>query len=253
MQFEGVGAIVTGGASGLGKASAEHLAERGAKVAVWDLNEDAGRSVAEDIGGHFVNVDVGDVASVTAGYTETEQVLAAPRILVHCAGVPLGEKTISYRGPHSVDNFERVIRVNLLGTFSCCRAAALALSTLDPLEDGERGVIITTSSVAAIEGQVGQIAYAASKAGVSGMTLPMARDLAKHGIRCCTITPGLFKTGMAAEQDEKVMQSLMELTQYPARLGEPPEYASLVLEICRNRMLNGELIRLDGAVRLSAR
>jgi NAD(P)-dependent dehydrogenase (short-subunit alcohol dehydrogenase family) len=253
MQFEGIGAIVTGGASGLGQASAELLAEQGAEVAVWDLNEDAGRSVARDIGGHFFRVDVGDVDSVTAGYSETEQAIAAPRILVHCAGIPLGEKTVSYRGPHSVENFERVIRVNLLGTFYCCRAAATAMSKLHALEDGERGVIITTSSVAAIEGQIGQIAYAASKAGVTGMTVPMARDLAKHGIRVCTITPGLFKTGMAADQNEKVMQSLMELTQFPARLGTPPEYASLVLEICRNRMLNGEAIRLDGAVRLSAR
>lgn len=253
MNVEGQTVVVTGGASGLGRASVELLAEAGASIAVWDMDQRNGVAVANQVGGCFVPVDVSNAASVEAALSATGDEVGPPRALIHCAGIALGEKTLSHRGPHSVERFERVVDVNLLGTFYCCRAVAAAMSELEPLEDGERGVIITTASIAAVEGQIGQLAYAASKAGVIGMTLPLARDLAKYGIRAVTIVPGLFETALAGTQNEKVLASLRSAIQYPGRFGQPPEFASLALEICRNRMINGEAIRLDGAVRLGAR
>lgn len=253
MKLDGIGAIVTGAASGLGEATARALAAAGAKVTIFDLNADAGEAVAKDIGGLFAKVDVTSEDSVTAGLDAAEQAHGPARVLVNCAGIAIGEKTVGKGEPHKLDSFSKTITINLIGTFNCIRLTAARMCDLDPQEDGERGVIVNTASVAAYEGQIGQVAYAASKGGVVGMTLPIARDLAGNGVRCCTIAPGLFLTPMMKGLPQNVQDALGESVPFPSRLGDPSEYAALAQHICENRMLNGEVIRLDGALRMAPR
>ncbi len=250
MKISGHSAIITGGASGLGAATAEAIAAAGGKVALFDMNAEKGEALARKLGGVFCAVNVSDEASVSAGVDKAVAAIGAPRILVNCAGVAIGEKTVGKNGPHKLDSYKRVIEINLIGTFNCIRLVAAKMEGLDPLEDGERGVIINTASVAAFDGQIGQAAYSASKAGVVGMTLPVARDLMNAGIRCNTIAPGIFWTPMMAGMDQKVQDALAAMVPFPKRLGKPEEYASLALEIIRNVMMNGETIRLDGAIRM---
>ena len=247
-------AVVTGGASGLGAATAKALAARGAKVAILDMNKDLGTALAADLGGHFSAVDVTDPAQVGAALKNIQDHYGALHILVNCAGIGTPAKTVSKGVPHDPALFAKVIGVNLLGSFNCASQAAALMVSADPLnEDGERGVIINTASVAAYEGQVGQVAYAASKGGIVGMTLPMARDLAPNGVRVCSIAPGLFLTPMLEGLPEDVQTSLGQQVPFPARLGAPAEYAKLVCQIVENTMLNGEVIRLDGAIRMAPR
>jgi NAD(P)-dependent dehydrogenase (short-subunit alcohol dehydrogenase family) len=250
MKISGTTAIITGGASGLGAATAEALVAEGAKAALWDLNAEKGEALAKKLGGIFCSVNVADEESVKAGLARTITELGAPRILVNCAGIAIGEKTVGKNGPHRLDSFKRVLDVNLVGTFNCIRLVSEEMEKLDPLEDGERGVIINTASVAAFEGQIGQAAYSASKSGVVGMTLPVARDLMNAGIRCNTIAPGIFWTPMMAGMDQKVQDALAAMVPFPKRLGRPEEYASLATEICRNTMINAAVIRIDGAIRM---
>lgn len=259
MELAGISAIVTGGASGLGGATASALAAGGAKVAIWDLQEDKGETHAKEIGGIFCKVDVASEESVAAALKETVAAHGSPSILVNCAGIATGEKTVGHNRetgearPHRLENFQKVINVNLIGTFNCIRLVATEMEKNDPKKDGERGVIINTASVAAFDGQIGQAAYSASKSGVVGMTLPIARDLMSIGIRVNTIAPGIFWTPMMAGMDQKVQDALAAMVPFPKRLGTPEEYASLALEICRNVMMNGETIRLDGAIRMQPR
>ena len=250
MKISGHSAIVTGGASGLGAATAEAIAAAGGKVALFDMNVEKGEALAARLGGVFCSVNVTDESSVAAGLDKAVAAVGVPRILINCAGVAIGEKTVGKNGPHKLDSFSRVIGINLIGTFNCIRLVAAKMETLDPLGDGERGVIINTASVAAFDGQIGQAAYSASKAGVVGMTLPIARDLMNSGIRCNTIAPGIFWTPMMAGMDQKLQDALAAMVPFPKRLGKPEEYASLALEIIRNVMMNGETIRLDGAIRM---
>lgn len=255
MKLDGsVAAVVTGGASGLGEASARKLAAAGVKVTLFDMNEEAGRKVAADIGGLFASVDVSNEESVVAGFAAARAAHGQERILVNCAGIAPAAKTTSRGAPHSLEMFEKVISVNLVGSFRCMAHASTGMATLEPLDaDGARGVIVSTASVAAFDGQVGQAAYAASKGGVSALTLPVARDLAQHGIRVMTIAPGLFETPMMKGLPEEVQVSLGKQVPFPSRLGKAEEYAQLVCSICENDMLNGETIRLDGAIRLAPR
>jgi NAD(P)-dependent dehydrogenase (short-subunit alcohol dehydrogenase family) len=250
MKISGSAAIVTGGASGLGAATVEALSREGAKVAIWDMQAEKGEALAKKLSGVFCSTNVADEESVKAALSKTVAALGAPRILVNCAGIGVAEKTVGKNGVHNLANYRRVIDVNLVGTFNCIRLAAEAMEKNDPLEDGERGVVINTASVAAFDGQIGQAAYSASKAGIVGMTLPIARDLMNVGVRCVTIAPGIFWTPMMAGMDQKVQDALAAMVPFPKRLGKPEEYASLALEIVRNRMLNGEVIRLDGAIRM---
>jgi NAD(P)-dependent dehydrogenase (short-subunit alcohol dehydrogenase family) len=252
--WNGQAAIVTGGASGLGAATAAALAAKGMRVAVFDLNEAAGRAHAAEIGGRFERVDVSDPASVAAGIAAVEAAFGAPRVLVNCAGIGPAAKTVSRGEAHDPGMFEGVIRVNLIGSFNCASQAAARMVAAEPLgPDGARGVIVNTASVAAYDGQVGQVAYAASKGGIVGMTLPMARDLADKGIRVCTVAPGLFLTPLLEGLPAEVQESLGRQVPYPSRLGAPAEYAALVCHIVENPMLNGEVIRLDGAIRMAPR
>ena len=252
-RWSGSIAIVTGGASGLGAASAVALAGQGMKVALFDLNEEAGNKHAADLGGSFHSVDVSDPASVTAALDEVAKI-GAPRVLVNCAGIgPIG-KTVSRGEPHDPAAFQKTIAVNLIGSFNCASQAAARMVAADPLtDDGERGVIINTASVAAYDGQIGQVAYSSSKGGIVGMTLPMARDLADKGIRVCSIAPGLFLTPLLSGLPQNVQDSLGTQVPFPSRLGDPAEYASLVCHIVDNPMMNGEVIRLDGAIRMAPR
>ncbi|MER8604939.1 SDR family NAD(P)-dependent oxidoreductase [Mesorhizobium sp. M0408] len=243
--------IVTGGGSGLGEATARALAAGGARVAVLDLGIERAAKVAADIGGIAVRCDVSDAESGAAAVAEAAETLGAPRILVNCAGIVIGMKTIGKDGPHPLDQYRKVIEVNLVGTFNMIRLVADRIARLEPLQGGERGVIVNTASVAAYDGQIGQAAYSASKAGVVGMTLPVARDLARSGIRVCTIAPGIFRTPMMAGMPQEVQDSLGAAVPFPSRLGEPSEYAALALHIIENQMLNGETIRLDGAIRMA--
>lgn len=247
-------AVVTGGASGLGAATAQGLAAAGARVTVFDMNEEAGRAQARAIGGAFCCVDVSDAASVAAALSETVAREGALHIAVSCAGIGPAAKTVSRGAAHDPGLFAQVVTVNLIGTFNLASQAAAIMAATDPLDaDGARGVIVNTASVAAYEGQVGQVAYAASKGGVVGMTLPMARDLAPLGIRVCTIAPGLFLTPLLKGLPQEVQDSLGGQVPFPSRLGDPAEYASLVRHIVENPMLNGEVIRLDGAIRMAPR
>jgi len=243
--------IVTGGASGLGGATSTMLARAGGKVIIADVQADKGEALARDLGAstRFMKCDVtseADGQAVVAAAAE----LGTLRGLVNCAGIAIGEKTVGKEGPHALPSFTRVIGVNLIGSFNMIRLAAAAMSRLEPTGDGERGVLINTASVAAFDGQVGQVAYAASKAGIVGMTLPIARDLSRSGIRCVTIAPGIFETPMLLGMPQEVQDSLGKQVPFPSRLGKPAEYANLVAAILGNVMLNGETIRLDGAIRL---
>lgn len=252
-------AVVTGGASGLGEAAARALAARGVKVALFDMNAERGDRIAGEIGGVFCKVDVTSDAEVDAAFEAARAVHGQERIQINCAGIVSGAKTVSRNretgalSHFPLDVFERTIRVNLIGTYRCMAKAAVGMATLAPLEDGERGVIINTASVAATDGQIGQAAYAASKAGVVGLTLPTARDLAGEGIRVNTILPGIFQTPMMASLPANVQESLAANIPFPKRLGMGEDYASLALHIVENVYLNGESFRLDGAVRLAPR
>ena len=252
--WEGCAAIVTGGASGLGAATAQRLSAAGMNVTLFDLDETGGAAHASAISGHFAKVDVADTASVAAGIKAAEAAHGAPRVLVNCAGIAGAAKTVSRGEAHDPDLFERTLRINLLGSFICASQAATRMVAAEPIgPDGARGVIINTASVAAFDGQIGQAAYAASKGGVAGMTLPMARDLADKGVRVCSIAPGLFLTPMLAGLPPEVQTSLGTQVPFPSRLGNPDEYAEMVLHITQNPMLNGEVIRLDGAIRMAPR
>ncbi len=252
--WSGAGAIVTGGASGLGAATAARLAADGLKVTIFDLKAEAGRAHAAEIGGHYAEVDVSDPTSVAAGISEAETACGALRVLVNCAGIGGAAKTVSRGEPHDPALFAKILRVNLIGSFNCASQAAARMAALEPVDqDGARGVIVNTASVAAYDGQIGQLAYSASKGGIVGMTLPMARDLADKGIRVCTIAPGLFLTPLLKDLPEDVQASLGAQVPFPSRLGDPAEYADMVSQITRNRMLNGEVIRLDGAIRMAPR
>lgn len=247
-------AVVTGGASGLGEATARKLAKHNLKVGIFDLDSERGETLAHELGGVFAKVDVGDISSVETGFAKCRSAHGQERILVNCAGVGTAGKTVSKGVPLEADAFETVIRVNLLGSFYCgSRAAAGMVAAPSLSEDGERGLIISTASVAAFDGQIGQVAYAASKAGIAGMTLPMARDLCRDGIRVVSIAPGLFDTPMLRGLPEEVQASLAAQTPFPKRLGNPGEYAALVVHIAQNQMINGETIRLDGAIRMALR
>jgi NAD(P)-dependent dehydrogenase (short-subunit alcohol dehydrogenase family) len=251
MLLHGQAAIVTGGASGLGGATARALAAAGARVAVIDLNAAAAEEMAASIGGIAVACDVGDAEAAERAVAAAQAAHGPVRVLVNCAGVGTPGRIVGRDGPLPLSAFERVIRVNLIGTFNMLRLAAAGMTVAEPLEDGERGVIINTASVAAYDGQIGQAAYGSSKAGVVGLTLPAARELARFGVRVMTIAPGLFQTPMMAALPEEVQQSLGASVPYPSRLGRPEEYAALALHIVANRMLNGETIRLDGALRMA--
>ncbi len=250
MDPKGCAAIVTGGASGLGAATARALARAGAKVAVLDLNKDDAETVAREIGGVALACDVADAKSAEAAVAGAHQALGPIRINVNCAGVWAAARTVGRDGPHALDKFARVVGVNLIGTFNVLRLAAAAMSAAEPLAGGERGVIVNTSSIAAFEGQLGQAAYAASKGGIAALTLPVARDLAKSGIRVVGIAPGLFATPMMFGLPEDAQKALGDSVPFPSRLGDPAEFAALVLHIVGNPMLNGTNIRLDGALRL---
>jgi NAD(P)-dependent dehydrogenase (short-subunit alcohol dehydrogenase family) len=253
MIIDQVAAIVTGGASGLGDGTARRLASKGAKIAIFDLNEELGTRLAAKIGGQFFRVDVADEASVAGAITKAQAAHGPARILVNCAGIAPPAKVIDRDGNAArVADFAKIISINLIGTFNMLSQFAAALHTADPIGE-ERGVVINTASVAAFEGQVGQAAYSASKAGVAGMTLPIARELARYGIRVMTIAPGIFWTPMLAGLPQEAQDSLGTQVPFPSRLGQPDEYAQLVEAIVTNPMLNGETIRLDGAIRMASR
>ncbi|MCA9681278.1 MAG: SDR family oxidoreductase [Myxococcales bacterium] len=254
-----ISAVVTGGASGLGEATARALAAQGVKVAIFDLNDERGPVVAAEIGGVFAKVDVTSDDSVDAGFATAREAHGQERILINCAGIGNAIKTAS-RDKDSgaishfpLAKFNAVIQVNLVGTFRCIAKSVAGMMTLDKLDCGDRGAIVNTASVAAEDGQVGQAAYSASKGGVVGMTLPIARDLSREGIRVNTILPGLFNTPLLHSLPDKVKDALGAQVPHPARLGRPEEYASLALELCRNSYFNGEDIRLDGAIRMAPR
>ena len=253
MQIDGQVAVITGGASGLGEGTARELAAAGANVAIWDIQEDKGMAVAKDVGGIFCKCDVTSEDSVIAAIGETKEALGTARILVNCAGTGVAIKTTSRGAPHPLDQFERIIKINLIGTFNCIRMTSTDMVELEPLADGERGVVINTASVAAYDGQVGQAAYSASKGGIVGMTLPVARDLADKGVRVCTIAPGIFETPLLGTLPDDVRTSLAASVPFPKKLGQPEEYAQLARQIVENVMLNGETIRLDGAIRMAPR
>lgn len=247
-------AVITGATSGLGAATAVKLASTGMKVTIFDLDAARGNAKAAELSGHFIEVDVSDAASVAKGLAEAKSMQGVPRVLVNCAGIAGAAKTVSRGSAHDTGLFERTININLVGSFHCASQAAAMMAEADPLwDDRARGVIVNTASVAAYDGQVGQLAYAASKAGVAGMTLPMARDLADKGIRVCAIAPGLFLTPMLEGLPEEVQHSLGTQVPFPSRLGYPDEYAEMVKHITENPMLNGEVIRLDGAIRMAPR
>lgn len=253
MQLDGIAAIVTGGASGLGGATAAMLAEQGAKVAICDLNEETGRQHADAIGGTFIKTDVADDKSVADALAAAEQAHGVARVLVNCAGVAPAIKTVGRENqPHPLDIFRKTLEVNLLGTFNVISKFAARLAAAEPVGE-ERGVIVNTASVAAFDGQIGQAAYSASKGGVVGMTLSVARDLAQHKIRVVTIAPGIFLTPMLLGLPQAAQDSLGQQVPHPSRLGRPEEYALMVRSIIENPMLNGETIRLDGAIRMAPR
>lgn len=253
MDIKGLAAIVTGGASGLGKATATMLAAQGASVTIFDLNEEVGTATAAQLNGQFVSVDVASDAAVAAGIEQAEAAHGVARILVNCAGIAPAVKTVGRDNvPHSLDVYRKTIEINLIGTFNLISKFASRLAAAEEV-DGERGVIVNTASVAAYDGQIGQAAYSASKGGVVGMTLPIARDLASHKIRVMTIAPGIFLTPMLMGLPQAAQDSLGTQVPHPSRLGRPEEYAAMVTAIIANPMLNGEVIRLDGAIRMAPR
>ena len=253
MDIKGLSAIVTGGASGLGQATAAMLAANGARVALFDLNEEQGERVAAEIGGLFHPVNVADEASIAAGLDAAEAAHGVARLLVNCAGIAPAAKTVGKgNAPHPLDLYRRTIEVNLIGTFAMITAFAARAAAVEDI-GGERGVIVNTASIAAFDGQIGQAAYSSSKGGVVALTLPVARDLAQYKIRVMTIAPGLFLTPMMEGFPQHVQDALGAQVPHPTRLGRPAEYAQLVESIIRNPMLNGEVIRLDGAIRMAPR
>lgn len=243
--------LVTGGGSGLGEATARALAAKGAKVALFDIGMDRANAVASEIGGIAIRCDVSSAESAEAAIAEAAEKLGDPRILINCAGIAIAMKTTGKDGAHPLDLYKKVIEVNLVGTFNMIRLFAVRAEKLDAIDGGERGVIVNTASVAAYDGQIGQAAYSSSKGGVVGMTLPIARDLSRAGIRVMTIAPGIFKTPMLAGLPEDAQASLGQQVPFPSRLGEPSEYGALACHIVENQMLNGEVIRLDGAIRMA--
>jgi NAD(P)-dependent dehydrogenase (short-subunit alcohol dehydrogenase family) len=253
MKLNQIRAVVTGGASGLGNAVAQRLVAAGAQVTLIDVNESAGQAAAKSLGSaaRFQTVDVTNEAVVTAAISRAQSEMGGLNLAVNCAGIGWPRRIVNKEGPMPGDLFRKVIEVNLVGTLLVSKAAAAAMQGNAPNEEGERGVIVMTASVAAFDGQIGQVAYSASKGGVVGMTLPMARDLASTGIRVMTIAPGIFKTPMMASLPQEAQDSLGKQVPFPPRLGRPEEYAALVLHICENPMLNGECIRLDGAIRMA--
>jgi len=259
MKLEGLSAVVTGGASGLGAATARLLAANGVKVAIFDMNAEKGEAVAAEIGGVFCNVNVTSDESVDAGFAKARAAIGQERILINCAGTGNAVKTASRSKEDGsikhfpLDAFDRIIQINLVGTFRCIAKSAAGMLSLDPLEGGERGAIVNTASVAAEDGQMGQAAYSASKGGVVGMTLPIARDLSSEGIRVNTILPGIFNTPLLQGAPQNVKDALGASVPFPKRLGDPNEYASLAVEMCRNSYFNGEDVRLDGAIRMAPR
>ncbi|HEX3692962.1 MAG TPA: SDR family NAD(P)-dependent oxidoreductase [Solirubrobacteraceae bacterium] len=253
MRIEGSGALVAGGASGLGEATVRALHARGAVVTVADLNAEKGEAVADELDIGFVQCDVREEAQVQAAVDRAAAAGGGLRISVCCAGIGWAQKVAGSKGAHPLLPFETTIAINLIGTFNVLRVAATAMIAADPLDDGERGVCVNTASIAAFDGQIGQIAYSASKGGVVGMTLPAARDLAQQGIRVNTIAPGLFDTPLLAALPEEARQRLGAGVPFPQRLGSPAEYAELACHIVENRVLNGETIRLDGALRMPPR
>ena len=254
MNIHGQAALVTGGASGLGAATARELARLGARVAVLDRNAEGAAVVAAEIGGIGIECDITSTDSVLAALDAALAARGAARLLMNVAGIGSAKRIVGKDGaPAPLEDFERVVRVNLIGTYNITRLAAAEMVKLEPLEDGERGVIVNTASVAAFDGQVGQEAYSASKGGIVGMTLPLARDLAQFGIRVCTIAPGLFLTPLMAELPQAVQDSLAASIPFPKRLGKPEEFAQLAAGIIHNLSLNGEVIRLDGALRMAPR
>jgi len=253
MNLEGQAAIVSGGASGLGRATAVALAASGVEVAILDINQDAAIDAAREAGGFAIACDVTDAASVEAAFVAARERHGPARIAVNCAGVGTAGRVVGRDGPLPLDAFRRVIEVNLIGSFNVMRLAAAEMSTLDPLADGERGIIVSTASVAAYEGQIGQAAYSASKGGIVSLTLPAARELARYGVRVVAIAPGIFETPMLQGLPQNVRESLAASVPFPPRLGRPEEYAALLLHLCRNPMINGEVVRLDGALRMAPR
>jgi NAD(P)-dependent dehydrogenase (short-subunit alcohol dehydrogenase family) len=251
MHPNGHAALVTGGGSGLGRATAERLATLGAKVALLDINGDAVRAAAEKTGGVGIACDVTSADSMATAIAEARAKHGPARVLVNCAGIGPAQRIVGRDGPQPLDNFARVISVNLIGTFNAMRLAAADMQTLEPLEDGERGIIICTASVAAYDGQIGQAAYSASKGGVVAMTLPAAREFAQFGIRVMTIAPGIFNTPMVGTMPQQVQDALAASIPFPKVLGKPEQYADLAAHIVQNRYLNGEVIRLDGAIRMA--
>jgi NAD(P)-dependent dehydrogenase (short-subunit alcohol dehydrogenase family) len=252
-------AVITGGASGLGLATARLFAARGARVAIFDFNEEQGNQVAAEIGGIFCKVDVTSDDMVAAGFAKSRAAIGQERVLINCAGTGLAIKTAGRDKKtgeirsFSTEMFNKIIQINLVGTFRCTALSAAGMLTLDPLEDGDRGAVVNTASVAAEDGQIGQAAYSASKAGVVGMTLPIARDLMGEGIRVNTILPGIFNTPLLHAAPENVKAALAASVPFPKRLGMPEEYARLALEMCENGYFNGEDVRLDGAIRMAPR
>jgi len=251
MEIQGAGAIISGGASGLGEATARVLAGAGATVAIADLNEERGKALASELGGIFVKTDVSDESQVQAAVDQATDMGVPLRMAIACAGIGWASRVIGRDGsPHALQPYQKVIEVNLIGTFNLWRIGAAAIAKTEPLDDGERGAMVGTASVAAFDGQIGQISYSASKGGVVGMTLPAARDLAPVGIRVCTIAPGLFNTPLLGQLPEDQRQALAKDVVFPKRLGAAEEYAELVRAICEIGYLNGETIRLDGGLRM---
>jgi NAD(P)-dependent dehydrogenase (short-subunit alcohol dehydrogenase family) len=253
MKLEQQAALVTGGASGLGAETARHLARAGAKVTILDVNLELAQQVAGEIGGLAIQCNVADAAAAEAAVAQARAAHGPARVLVNCAGIATAQRIVGREGPMPLEAFTRVIQVNLIGSFNLMRLAAADMTKLDPLEDGERGVIISTASIAAYEGQIGQAAYSASKGGIVSLTLPAAREFAQFGIRVLAIAPGLFHTPLLASLPQAAQESLAAAIPFPRRLGRPEEYARLVLHILENVMLNGEVIRLDGALRMAPR
>jgi NAD(P)-dependent dehydrogenase (short-subunit alcohol dehydrogenase family) len=254
MKISGLAALVTGAGSGLGAETARELARHGAKVAVLDINESAAKAVAAEIGGLALRCDITDSASVNAALDAAREAHGPARMLMNVAGIGGARRLVGKDGtPMPIEDFQRIVNVNLVGTFNVIRLVAARMLKLDPMDDGERGVIVNTASVAAYDGQVGQEAYAASKGGIVSLTLPLARDLAQFGVRVCTIAPGLFLTPLLHELPQEVQQSLAASIPFPKRLGKPEEFAQLAAHIVTNASLNGEVIRLDGALRLPPR
>jgi 3-hydroxyacyl-CoA dehydrogenase / 3-hydroxy-2-methylbutyryl-CoA dehydrogenase len=253
MEVQGVGALIAGGASGLGAATARALSGAGAEVTIADLNVEKGEALAAEIGARFVAADVTDPDAIGRAIESAAEPAPGLRVSVCCAGIGWAERVAHKSGPHNLEYFSTVVKVNLIGTFNVLRLAAATMSGNEPDEGGERGVCVNTASIAAFDGQIGQVAYAASKGGIAGMTLPAARDMAARGVRVMTVAPGLFDTPLLAALPEEARTALGEGIPFPSRLGHPEEYARLVLEIAANPMLNGETIRLDGALRMPPR